>query len=282
MTNPWSALCDYAPVRNRIESGEIVPLFACESGSRTWGFASKDSDYDLRWVYRHTTDWYLSLAEHRDVIESETEYDGIKVDAVGWDLRKFLQLTKKSNAMPFEWVYMCGVYYSDPLFQGASAKYMPDYFSPIQMAYHYRGMAAKHFMRYMEDRDEVTHKKYLYILRALWLMEWYLENDTFANPHFMYLMDNSNAPEVVKDAAGELYLDKISGEEVGMAPPNYILDLYLAERIDHWKRGFGVGVSGSPSWDGLDKFFISCLGPAKKVRRQDQRTHDAYKALDEE
>ena len=111
-------------------------------------------------------------------------------------------------------------------------------------------------------------------------MEWYLENDTFANPHFMYLMDNSNAPEVVKDAAGELYLDKISGEEVGMAPPNYILDLYLAERIDHWKRGFGVGVSGSPSWDGLDKFFISCLGPAKKVRRQDQRTHDAYKALD--
>ena len=73
---------EHEPVASRVISGEITPLYACESGSRTWGFASENSDYDLRWVYRHNTDWYLSLATRRDVIESKCEYNGIEVDAV--------------------------------------------------------------------------------------------------------------------------------------------------------------------------------------------------------
>ena len=44
-------------------------LYACESGSRAWGFASPDSDYDVRFVYAHRPDWYLSITDRRDVIE---------------------------------------------------------------------------------------------------------------------------------------------------------------------------------------------------------------------
>lgn len=62
-------------------------LYACESGSRAWNFASPDSDYDVRFIYAHTPDWYLSfdIERQRDVIEYAIVGD---IDCNGWDIRK--------------------------------------------------------------------------------------------------------------------------------------------------------------------------------------------------
>ncbi|GAE44672.1 DNA polymerase beta superfamily protein [Mesobacillus boroniphilus] len=48
---------------------EVKILYACDAGSRALGFASGDSDYDIRFIYIHKKDWYLSIDQHRDVIE---------------------------------------------------------------------------------------------------------------------------------------------------------------------------------------------------------------------
>lgn len=78
-------------------------LYACESGSRAWGFASADSDYDVRFIYVHPQEWYLSidLEDKRDVIEAPI--DG-KLDISGWDLRESLKLYRKSNPVLLEWL----------------------------------------------------------------------------------------------------------------------------------------------------------------------------------
>ncbi|MDP3839821.1 MAG: nucleotidyltransferase domain-containing protein, partial [Methylococcales bacterium] len=78
-------------------------LFACESGSRAWGFASDDSDYDVRFIYIHPADWYLTvdLEDRRDVIE--TPIDDVW-DINGWELRKALKLFSKSNPPLLEWL----------------------------------------------------------------------------------------------------------------------------------------------------------------------------------
>lgn len=81
-------------------------LFACESGSRAWGFASPDSDYDIRFIYKHYLEYYLSLWEKTDVIEFMTEDD---LDGSGWDLRKTVRLLAKSNASLLEWLHGDGV-----------------------------------------------------------------------------------------------------------------------------------------------------------------------------
>ncbi len=44
-------------------------LWAIESGSRSWGFESPDSDYDVRFLYVNQPNWYLTIEEERDVIE---------------------------------------------------------------------------------------------------------------------------------------------------------------------------------------------------------------------
>ena len=71
-------------------------LFAIESGSRAWGFASPNSDYDVRFIYCREPSWYqaVDLEERRDVIEYPIVDD---IDINGWDVRKALRLDWKSN-----------------------------------------------------------------------------------------------------------------------------------------------------------------------------------------
>jgi len=55
-----------------IEQKENIAIFfACESGSRAWGFPSANSDYDVRFIYARPVEWYLSIADARDVIEKQ-------------------------------------------------------------------------------------------------------------------------------------------------------------------------------------------------------------------
>jgi predicted nucleotidyltransferase len=94
------------------EKGGIL-LYAVASGSRVWGFASPDSDCDIRFIYRHELNYYLSLWEQPDVIEFMTKDD---LDGSGWDLRKTIQLLAKSNAPLLEWLYSPVVYYENEAF----------------------------------------------------------------------------------------------------------------------------------------------------------------------
>ena len=75
-------------------------LLAVESGSRAWGFASPDSDYDVRFIYVRPETEYLRLEAVRDVIELPVNDE---LDINGWDLQKTLRLLYRSNPTLFEW-----------------------------------------------------------------------------------------------------------------------------------------------------------------------------------
>lgn len=110
-----------------IEKTENVRIImAVESGSRAWGFASPDSDYDVRFVYVRKLEDYLKLEKTRDVIE--WQLDDV-LDISGWDLKKALQLMHESNPSIFEWCTSTIVYRMSPAFEELK-EIRKEYYSP--------------------------------------------------------------------------------------------------------------------------------------------------------
>lgn len=152
-----------------IEQGHNVRvLFACESGSRGWGFASPDSDYDVRFLYVHPLEWYLRVDPQRDVIEMPISDE---LDVSGWELRKALQLLRKSNPTLLEWLDSPVVYREESTPMATLRALATQFFSPQRGRYHYLAMARKNFRGYLQG-DTVRYKKYLYVLRPLLAVRW--------------------------------------------------------------------------------------------------------------
>ena len=158
-------------IRSELEKIEqlhgVRILHTVESGSRSWGFASPDSDYDVRFIYVRPAADYLRLDEPRDVIEWKLDEVW---DISGWDLRKAMKLFAKGNATLFEWSYSPVVYQTtadwDHIRNTAEA-----YFSEKTAVCHYYGTAMSTYSKYLTE-DLVRYKKYFYALRPLMAAMW--------------------------------------------------------------------------------------------------------------
>lgn len=159
---------------NEIEKKKgIEILFAVESGSRAWGFESPDSDYDIRFVYKHNLEWYLNLSEKSDTIEFMTKED---LDGSGWDLRKALRLLHKSNASFLGWLFSPIIYRGDEAFLEALKSLAKLSFNPIAGFHHYHSMC-KNFEEKLTTND-LTIKSYFYAIRTALCANWIYKNET--------------------------------------------------------------------------------------------------------
>jgi len=145
-------------------------LFAVESGSRAWGFASPNSDYDVRFIYAHEPSWYqaVDLEERRDVIEYPIVDD---IDLNGWDVRKALRLFWKSNPAFIEWILSSITYLDKSAFRAGALSILPSIYAPEKGIYHYRSMARTNYRGYLRE-EVVPLKKYFYVLRPLLAARW--------------------------------------------------------------------------------------------------------------
>lgn len=163
---------------------DVRVLFAVESGSRAWGMASEDSDYDVRFVYARREEDYLRLEDVRDTIEWRLDET---YDVVGWDLCKFLRLMRGSNPTVFEWLESPIIYRESPAFGEVRGKAL-ECFSSKASAYHYLGMA-KGEEKIYSKADRVSAKTYLYAMRAVLAARWVLDKGTPAPMGFRDLVD---------------------------------------------------------------------------------------------
>ncbi|MCC9071128.1 nucleotidyltransferase domain-containing protein [Flavobacterium sp. F-65] len=223
-------------------------LFACESGSRAWGFASPDSDYDIRFIYMHDSDYYLSLWEKSDVIEFMTEDD---LDGSGWDLRKALQLLSKSNAPLMEWLFSPVVYDGDDVFLSQMRSLATACFSPIAVLHHYLG-TTKNFMDVCE-KEEVKLKSYFYALRTALAGKWIIENNTFPPVAFADLL--LIAPQKVQEKVAELIEIKANQDEKYLHQKEVLITDFLLETVKFNQDNTSSLGSGKKLNEELDLFF---------------------------
>lgn len=147
---------------------DVRVLFACESGSRGWGFASPDSDYDVRFIYVHKPEWYLRVEAPRDVIEKPIDAE---LDVCGWEWRKALGLLKRANPTLIDWLDSPVIYCQNDAVMARVNSVSDRFFSAERARWHYRSMAHKNFRQYLQS-DEVRLKKYFYVLRPLLAVRW--------------------------------------------------------------------------------------------------------------
>lgn len=170
------------------QDNKVEILLAVESGSRGWGFASEDSDYDVRFVYKHPNQRYLELrgpTMSHDWIEGECDYEG-------FDVHKFYDLLLKSNMNIIDWLFQ-DVIYIDRLPEKAALKRIVSiYFDRKTYIAHNYGLAMKNYHKYFMGNQveaEPTVKRYVYCIRALLSAQYCWYNNALAPLKFDDLLE---------------------------------------------------------------------------------------------
>jgi predicted nucleotidyltransferase len=199
-------------------------LYACESGSRAWGFPSPDSDYDVRFLYVHQLDWYLGLDEGPDTLNFPIDDE---LDLAGWELRKTLRLLRGSNAALFEWLQSPIVYHEVPGFRAQLAPLLPPAFNLKAGLHHYLGQ----LRRGVEEDiigEEVRLKRLFYALRSALAARWIRERHALPPMEFAPL--RMLLPFELQTVVDELLAQKaFSNEKTVVARPAALVTFLAAE-----------------------------------------------------
>lgn len=214
------------------KESQIKILYAVESGSRAWGFPSKDSDFDVRFIYIHQSNWYLSIdpqgfGTKRDVIEMPIND---LLDISGWEITKALRLFRKSNPPLLEWMRSNIVYFQEYSFIDKLRELESEVFYPNASLHHYLNMAKNNYREYLQG-PEVKIKKYFYVLRPVLACKWIEENKTVPPIDFHELVQSMISDKKLKNAIEHLLKRKIAGDELDIEPRIQVINDFLDDEM---------------------------------------------------
>ena len=211
-----------------IEREETVKiLLAVESGSRAWGFPSRDSDYDVRFLYVRPIESYLAVTLPRDVIERPVD---AVLDVNGWDLRKALQLMLRSNAVLIEWLtspvrYRDWCQANDLLALARSAA------SLTALTYHYQHQARRSFDAVSRGGETARLKSYCYALRSALAIAWIRQRGEAPPMDVGTLMAGVSLPEELVEQFHQVIAQKMAATEEESMLRSATFDALIADAI---------------------------------------------------
>ena len=215
---------------------QVKILLAVESGSRAWGFASPDSDYDVRFIYVHRPEEYLRVDTLKDVIEWQLDE---VLDINGWDIRKVLLAFGKGNPNVMEWANS-GIIYRKAEEWDALKEMGAHYFSEKSALCHYYGTANSTLQKFLTG-SEIRYKKYFYALRPLLCCRWIEKYHSAPPMEFEKLLSLFAEPDDVLtrelyEAVRELLVRKAETEEKDLNPQIPVIIDFIRNECQRQKR----------------------------------------------
>lgn len=237
------------------EKENVMILLAVESGSRAWGFASADSDYDVRFIYIRNKNDYLKLNEYKDVIEWQLDE---VLDINGWDLKKALLQFQRGNATLFEWSNSPIVYKKtalwDEIYDRAKV-----YFAKKTAVYHYYGTAQSTLKGYLQG-EQVKYKKYFYALRPLLACRYIEQYQTVPPVLFDDLLKLELPDELRRGIDDLLAAKKVTDEKDLNSHIPVIMDFIKSEVNEQKRLVDEMEDDRRRDWDTLNDIFLDVLG----------------------
>lgn len=204
-------------------------LFACESGSRAWGFASPDSDYDVRFVYVPSLAWYLQVKSAKDTCECMLPHD---LDLSGWELRKLLHHFGSSNITLYEW-FGSPIHYLESDLSRTLTELIPHFFNARKAMFHYVSMATGIAQEHLGN--EIGIKKLFYIIRALYACHWINEYHSMPPTLFNVLFEKCTIPSDIQDLVQDYLTQKQDAVEGQTIPLNPSLKHWITQQITYFE-----------------------------------------------
>lgn len=207
-------------------------LFACESGSRAWGFPSQDSDYDVRFIYIRPEEWYLSIDDQKDTLEFPIND---VLDISGWDLRKALKLFRSSNAVVYEWLQSPVIYKQELDFQKRLISLSDDFFSLRAGMHHYLSMTINPWKNDLQH-EQVKLKKYFYALRPALSCKWIREKKTVPPMELGKLRELIREEQELNKVIDLLLEQKREANEKDTIPAIPVLNSFIHKEIKEGEK----------------------------------------------
>jgi predicted nucleotidyltransferase len=238
---------------------QIKIIYACESGSRAWGFPSPDSDYDVRFIYVHPLEWYLKLDEDRDVIDLPIEDTPVGLlDVGGWDLRKTLRLLSKSNPVIWEWL-QSPICYGSNLDLREYRNILDPFFSPITACHHYLSIC-RNTMNQALDGPTVKIKKYFYMLRPLLAALWIERHRAVPPIELALLLPVIDNQAEIQKCILDLQERKQHIDEQVPIPRIATIDGFLGSELNRLQEAAKLLPVATGDRASLDRLFQECVG----------------------
>jgi predicted nucleotidyltransferase len=212
------------------KKNNVKILYAVESGSRGWGFESKDSDFDVRFIYIHPIEWYLSVFEGSDIIEIPVDE---VLDVNGWDLRKALKLMYKSNAPLLEWLSSPILYKQNQEFVNELRHVAEKYFSPTSVIYHYINLAKKSCDG-LEELEKIKIKKLFYVIRPILSCMWIEKFNTIPPMNLQELFKEVEIDNKIREIIDKLVIVKADSIESDTINPPKELMRFLKDKLEYY------------------------------------------------